>query len=497
MALKAWYKAKQKPLLLAIQVFVLFYYAFPKPAKWPGFGITSDEAFSAFWSHQPLASLWSFFAEGNNTPFYETLLHFWQQWVGSELNMLRMPSQIFYGGTALLIYFLARKISGNGWLSLGVALMCLFSNELLQIGLLARSYALLMFFSSASVGLAIHLYFNPNGKSWMLKALVDALLLYTHYLGAVFLVIQYLLLLPRQSKPLRIKYSATALLSLLLFSPWILTFIRRSFRYYEKGSWLQSAGWDELKLFFAWLGNGNQNALIWLIPTLSAIGLASSWLKISRRSMHWSPNILLHGLGWISLLSFFGISQFMPVFELSYQAFLMPFFYLSAALALNELVQQRLREPFTTLMVALFVLFGAKTMLTRQVLQPVHDQPWEAMSQFIPKPLTGPIYIHPDWHSMPFLYSFDRNLFDRLGQYDFNASGFYPVSYHKKLLLAMDTLTDVFLVLGYEVPPFRSEVVQEVVKNGQWQSDTLFTQPPAHIVHFYKSDSLQTVRDSP
>ncbi|MGQ9864326.1 MAG: hypothetical protein ACUVRD_07610, partial [Bacteroidia bacterium] len=112
--------------------------------------LSADEVFSVYVAQFSPAEIISYLRQGNNSPLYEVILHYWQRWRGIEENAVRWLS---VGAMSLAGLFfvlsLKRFISlSAAWVG---ALLFLFSSYTTEYAQIARAYSFLSLGVTASV----------------------------------------------------------------------------------------------------------------------------------------------------------------------------------------------------------------------------------------------------------------------------------------------------------------------------------------------------------
>ncbi len=179
--------------------------------------------------HASAGGVWHAIAATESTPpLYYYLTWLWVTLTGdASAAAIRMVSVLAGVATVPVAFLAMRRFVGDG-LSLVVAWLCAINPLLLEYGIYARSYALLVFVTMLSIWALGALLERPSGKRWALWAAAAAACIWTHYFAAFTLVAEALVLivlLPRE-RPRLVLASAAAVAS---FAPlWALFRAQRS-----------------------------------------------------------------------------------------------------------------------------------------------------------------------------------------------------------------------------------------------------------------------------
>ncbi len=161
-----------------------------------------DEASQAMMSQKTISNIWYQRSGDFHPPLFYVLAHYWMQINRSEafLRLLPMSFGVISVG---LIYFLNKKIGLMAALFLAINPYHIYYSQEF------RSYSLLMM-----LGLLSMLLMQRKKYVWM--AIVNSLLLYTHY-SAIFLILAQIFI-----NPSTISY---LLITIILYIPWIPQFV--------------------------------------------------------------------------------------------------------------------------------------------------------------------------------------------------------------------------------------------------------------------------------
>ena len=311
-------------------IFVRFY-GLGKESVW------LDEVLSYEFARNSIVNLIHQTAADVHPPLYYLILHPFLS-LGIREEILRFPSFLFGCLAIPLIYLLGRELYGKSQGLIAAALLA-FSPFHIFYSQEARMYPLFLFWVCLSSYLLLLALRRGEWKFWIGYALASALSLYTHYFTIFVLLAQNLYLLvhwQREKFPRKflIRWLASQLLILLVFSPWLPILIAQ----YRsgKGEWmLRYFGYPGVKNILQTLqvfGIGPAHTSAW-ITSISYLFLALALLGFFYRGQTPIPRPRLF-LGLSLFLPFFVVflaSLFKPAFQIKYLIGLYPFYLLLIA----------------------------------------------------------------------------------------------------------------------------------------------------------------------
>ncbi|HYE98713.1 MAG TPA: glycosyltransferase family 39 protein [Planctomycetota bacterium] len=170
-------------------------------------------------------------------PLYFLLVQAWSVFGTSEA-WLRLFSAILGTLSLPLLYRFTARL-GTPTAGLAATMLAAVAPLLLHYSAEARSYALLNFLALGSLNLLLDLRDRPDRRRWGAWAVATAAILYTHYMGAFFILSEAALLLAwRRARPGLLREAALAAAGAsLLFLPWLPVFIDHASSI-ERGFWI-------------------------------------------------------------------------------------------------------------------------------------------------------------------------------------------------------------------------------------------------------------------
>ncbi|MDQ3008945.1 MAG: glycosyltransferase family 39 protein [bacterium] len=158
--------------------------------------IRLDEAQSIWASTKTVPGILKYIAQDVHVPLYNLLLHFWIQFFGTNVLLLRLMSLIFFVACVPAVYTLSKHASNARVARLTTSLFCL-SPFLTWYSTETRMYTLLTLLSILS-----HFFFLkilqsnlPKNLAWY--TVVGIIGLYTHYFFGIILALQTLYFIGR------------------------------------------------------------------------------------------------------------------------------------------------------------------------------------------------------------------------------------------------------------------------------------------------------------
>jgi uncharacterized membrane protein len=184
-----------------------------------------DEAQSLRVARAGLEMFWLGSIEQYHPPLYYLLLARWLQ-VGASEAWLRLSSVLMGTITIGLVYLLVLHLSNDYRWGTSAAWLAALSPLLIWYDQEVRSYALLCALGLAGLLVVVQLYRRSRLPVWLALTMVNIAILYTHYLGAFLLSLQFAVVVfyvsSRRTSPNIIAvWWAGSLLSLLAFLPWL------------------------------------------------------------------------------------------------------------------------------------------------------------------------------------------------------------------------------------------------------------------------------------
>ncbi|MBL7950107.1 MAG: glycosyltransferase family 39 protein [Flavobacteriales bacterium] len=287
--------------------------------------LAHDEPFTVYWSQRPMAELWSLFATENNPPLYFLVIKAWSAFTPFEVAWLRVPSALCSALTVWPLFLLTRKLADTR-AAVVACLLFSFSNYHFGFAHEVRAYALFALLSTACMTVLVSASDERN-TAWL--ALLNVLLVYTHFFGWLLLGVQLLVVHLPEFRSHRRRYFTAVGAAAVAYVPYAFIFARRLGQSVTQGTWLSAPTPEELyNMVWRW-----SNAPVLAVVFLLVIVTASA----KDRLRHVGLRI---GLLWafVPLLGMFLVSYSVPMFLDRYLVYAAPGFAVLVASAVSLLV---------------------------------------------------------------------------------------------------------------------------------------------------------------
>lgn len=368
------------------------------------FPISLDEPFSIYHAQFPLNELLTEVQNGNNSPLHFVLLHFWIKLFGISPFAVRSLSLIFSLITVVYLYKIGRKFWNQTFAILPVMFFIL-SRLNHYVAVEARMYGLFTLFFTLIL-YDLHRLIFEDKRVFLRLGIWNALLLYTHYLGAMVVVMElfvFFCFFKQVTKPKLIQVMWTALIAGVLFIPGISVFFSRATDFSDTGSWIPDVRVADLWTNLVKLMN-NQFAL------LGTLLLLIVFIVARRKNLHpLSKRVFtffsISFLGSYALFYLFSITV-QPIFFIKYLQFLsIPLFFCITAIWAKIDFGGKLKFfPFAILLPFL---------LSFKII-PAIDRNTDELVAYV-KHINTPqtvVYYCPPHYSLTLAYHYSRSVFE-------------------------------------------------------------------------------------
>jgi len=292
----------------------------------------NDEPFTVYWSQQPWKELWAMLATENNPPLYFLLMKAWSTVVPFEEAWLRLPAAVFSSLVVLPLYRIA-LFTGGRRAALVATLLFTCTNYHYGFAHEVRAYALFTLLTVTSAWLLVRSCRAGVRYTTLLLAVVNVLLVYTHFFGWLVIGLQgVLVLLLPELRGARRSVGIAAAAALVSYLPYLPLFAARMGQSVGQGTWLEPPQVEELyNMLWRW---SNQPVLVVGFIVVIAVAL---W-RTKAKDLG-----LRIGLLWafLPLFGLFLVSFAVPVFLDRYLVFGAPGFALAVATALGQVSDDR------------------------------------------------------------------------------------------------------------------------------------------------------------
>jgi len=337
------------------------------------FGKTSlrlDEAQSLFQTNRDVPGMLNLVAQDVHVPFYHTLLHFWQLLLGQDIFVARMLSLVFFIGTIIMTYVLAKYALGRRSIGLFAAFLVTISPFMNWYGSEARMYTMLAFMTVLHVYFFVRIMRTGGTNNWLFWTLTAIMGLYTHYFFVFVMLSEFITLLALKKRfvgkrPIRsiVIYGAIAGLSLL---PWLLYVYNLGFASNTQPSLGTPSAGDLFDTYAQFIFGFQVPAVNTLIVSLWPVLVLLAFFALQRTKKKIPPEITLFVLlAVIPVLSAFIISVTIRPFYLSrYLIVALPALFIFMAWILTRY------RPWISRTVGVVLVLIVGVLFTVQVLSP-------------------------------------------------------------------------------------------------------------------------------
>lgn len=411
--------------------------------------LAGDEPFSVYHAQMNITSIIKLLSEGNNPPLYEILLHFWIKIFGISELSARFPSLIFSSLTVLFIYKIGIKYLNNR-VALCASIIFIFSNYQILFAHEARVYAFLGLLTVISMYIFMGIIYDYriNTKSednyrfnyqattkFIILAVVNTLIIYSHYFGFFVLIIQFLFLM--LNFPFLFKHWKKVFLSAsiiaLLYSPNILVILNR-FTESSGGTWVQPPTGLVSIYNMLWVFSNAPVVTVCLI-TIFVFSLLKYVANFKNELKVIYCGFVIFWFGFIFFFMF-SISYWIPMFMGRY---LMPAaiaYPLLVGVCADYLIKTSKYKFVIPFVVSLFFVFTVKPNMTNKsnVKETV-----EKIKEL--KTNNTIVYFCPDWFELNFAYYYnikyfkdydDVNIKNKIYQY-LHSENVFPINSYNQI----------------------------------------------------------------
>lgn len=373
----------------------------------PEESIYGDEAYSIFHAQKSLSELKDIFLNDQNPPLHIILLHFWMQVFGVSDISAKGFSVLLSVLCGIVLFLFAKKFINNQ-AAIFVSILFLLSNVQLFYSHEVRTYALVQLLCIASFYYYFKLLKEPDKKSIAFLALINLLLLFSHYLTVFIFVTQFLccwMFYKKNTKGVK-WYIVSQVVTVILFSPWLkVVFANLP----QNGSfWLTFPAFGELK-WFVFMLNGNE----WLFIIFTVIIVSSLLMVVMNKGFQFlgaafdvKIYLVFLSLYILPIALDYWVAQYTPVFLGRYFLYAtLGLFLLIAYILVNLNIPKNIR-----LIIFLPVLYA---LITAFNTRPEKEDDWKSIMPKIKKLQTENtlIFISASYKYKDFSFYYDREAF--------------------------------------------------------------------------------------
>lgn len=363
--------------------------------------IQLDEPFSIFTSNLAWSEFWHVFLTENNPPLHPILLKFIIGIFGLNDFWMRFLSVALSSFAVYFIYKTAYLIEGIKSALIASLLFC-FSSLQVSYSHQIRAYALVVFLSAASVYLLIKVIKEDHNKAFISLGLINALLLYTHFMGLVFVALSGISLFiffneKRTFKKLLYSFGIT----ILLFSPYLPIFLDRLL-WVNGDSWVEPPSSPMSIYFVFWkFCNAPLTTVLAIITLVSGIVFIKQFENIKK------VYSLLLALTFLSFIGLYFTSLKFPIYVDRYLIFIAPTLYTLLALIITKLIRTKNEKLNLGLIFVLPILFAVTFKIDSDINQSKTND-WKIIND-----VTEPkiVVLSPAWNDVNYCYHTNKQLY--------------------------------------------------------------------------------------
>lgn len=370
--------------------------------------IWQDEAYTITESLKSVPQIIKDSSVDQNPPLYFILIHFWVKIFGISEFGVRSFS-VFFNALATIALFLFAKKHFNAATAVIASILFSFSKLQIYFSLEARSYELVAFLTIFSFNLFLNLLQKPSYKSGISLGVINALLIYSHFITGFIVIVQLAFglfygLIPGNKNRISKVIISTAV-TLLLFAPWTLNLIANIPK--EGSYWLEKPSFYNLKGLFIDFSNGKLMTVLVALLILIGIGYFSKkYLRDKKLTQEHYNFILL--LSWfiIPVIIDYIVAYITPVFLTKYLLYSSIGMYLLIAYILSVLPENGFYKNIIIPCLLLIFIGSSKLKIEK-------TEDWKATSSYIKNTASAEdiTYLTDYCIYMPFTYYYDKNAF--------------------------------------------------------------------------------------
>ncbi len=356
--------------------------------------LAHDEPFTVYWAFRPWSEFLGMLGTENNPPFYFLLIRLWATVSPLDAGWLRLPSALFSTMAVWPLYLLGRRYGGT---ITAITAAVLFTLSAHHYGFAheVRSYALFTLLTVTAFWQLMRMTDDqPRATFWL--AMVNVLLVYTHFFGWVVIGLQALCVLGlKEMRPRSRIWAGIAAVTVLAYLPYAWIFFQRASESLG-GTWLTAPTPEEVyNMVWRW-----SNA-----PVIAVALLALITITLVRRRMQGAGFGLAAIWTMVPLLGLFIVSHWVPVYLDRYLVFAAPGFALLAGLCVATLPGRTAPVAAMVLAIGMAVTFqpwrGNGLHPSAVVMQ---AEAWQG---------TGPVLLQPPYYDLTYAWHLDPELFRR------------------------------------------------------------------------------------
>lgn len=303
--------------------------------------ISHDEPFTVYHAQFDLWHLINYLENYNNPPLFEIILHFWIQLFGISAFSVRILPMLF---SSFSVYFIYK--TGNEFFEKKAGLVSglLYTFSTMQIWYAhdCRVYSLFLLLTVVSFYLFFKLLKEErlSRSATFFFVLVNILILYAHYFGAIVLFLEgvIVLLFYLKNRSVLLIFLKTLFFVVIGYTPQLIVLSQRFVTSAKNGTWLKPPSGFESIYNMIWSFSN-----VPVVAVLSIVILVAFAVKLFlvRKTVH-DPFVKYVAIWFFfPFVIMFFVSYKIPMFLDRYLIFITPAFYLLLALAIAYLFNKK------------------------------------------------------------------------------------------------------------------------------------------------------------
>ncbi len=367
-----------------------------------GTPIGGDEPFTIFYAQADYDTLFAMFETENNPPFFTLLMKYWVQLFGTSPFSVRLLPLLFSSITAVGIFQLGNKYASK-YTGIIASLIFTFASYHIYFAHECRPYALFVLLTVYSMIVFLQITIDLRKRKVFVLALLNVLLIYTHFFGFFVLFIQFLsFILIRQYrvtawKPLFASWAITG----VLYLPYTALILKRFAAASTGGTFLESPGIEALYTNLWKFSNQPVNTVLFLV--ILSVGVILFFVR--RNSIKPQAKVIII---WflVPYLLMFIISAKIPMFHDRYLVYISIAYYLLIAMTLDKIFVRTKLKWIVGFGLVILMAFTSNfkagntrgdDKLVQTTIASTND--------------STAIILCPDWYFMTFAYHYDKQIF--------------------------------------------------------------------------------------
>jgi len=410
-----------------------------------------DEPFSVFFAQMDIQTIIKEINNGNNTPFYFIILHYWIKLFGISPFAVRFLALIFASITGGVIFLIGNK-SYNITTGIFSGFIYTFTTFHIYYSHEARVYSLFILLSSLSLYIFLLILNNPFKKKYFISLLIcNLILIYSHYLGFFIILTELIIIIfIKNFRVLWKKYLILFISLFILYIPNIFVYFDRIHDFSTNGSWVKKPYLTEFYGNLNRFINYKYSTFLLFIFIIIFLLILIKTKKISEYK-----NLLINTLNikiiflwfFIPYVIMFFISYKVPVFIDRYIVYCSIPFYVLIGYFFAILPNRYFRYFSISIFIAVLIITCN--------FNPDNNRRPKEVAQFIrDNHQLNKIYIIPDYAYRELLYYYNINYFidykNSVGL--LNSENIYPIENKEKLIenLRISDTSVILIDCGYQ-----------------------------------------------